>query len=235
MILGGHEHEVFEECSGDSLILKVGQDAVNLGVIDVWWTESGEARHVILDWHVSDAFTYCVASVVRSSAGIAWCQLQPSTPKRRQQPGRRSAKTSWSKPWRPAFRWRRNAELLTAECANKALLLATRRADQAAITDLPCEMSSLNVRYEPSNLASFLLQKFKRGPLPRIFTRSGMVARIQRLGRARDCARLRLTSARGRGCGHEWWGDAWQAVLQARQLHFGGPVQRVGLRRSILA
>ena len=47
MIPGGHEHEVFEEFSGDSLILKVGQDAVNLGIIDVWWTESGEARHVI--------------------------------------------------------------------------------------------------------------------------------------------------------------------------------------------
>ena len=44
-------------------------------------------------------------------------------------------------------------------------------------------MSSLNVRYEPSNLASFLLQKFKRGPLPSIFRRSGVVAPIQRLAR----------------------------------------------------
>mmetsp|Transcript_52204 Transcript_52204/g.124943 ORF Transcript_52204/g.124943 Transcript_52204/m.124943 type:complete len:572 (-) Transcript_52204:135-1850(-) len=110
VILGGHEHEVFEECSGDSLILKVGQDAVNLGVIDVWWTESGEVkrRHCMVPAAAFDA----------EEKAAAWTKER------------------------------------------KDFVV---KAMEAAITDLPCEMSSLNVRYEPSNLASFLLQKFKRG------------------------------------------------------------------------
>lgn len=41
VICGGHEHEVFIEDSAGSLVVKVGADAVNAGLIDVWWDASG--------------------------------------------------------------------------------------------------------------------------------------------------------------------------------------------------
>ncbi|CAK9070708.1 unnamed protein product [Durusdinium trenchii] len=43
VILGGHEHEVFEEVVADSLIVKTGQDAAKIAVVDVWWTSNGAA------------------------------------------------------------------------------------------------------------------------------------------------------------------------------------------------
>eukprot|EP00927_Polykrikos_kofoidii_P076574 TRINITY_DN73646_c0_g1_i1.p1 TRINITY_DN73646_c0_g1~~TRINITY_DN73646_c0_g1_i1.p1 ORF type:complete len:614 (+),score=95.94 TRINITY_DN73646_c0_g1_i1:99-1940(+) len=44
VICGGHEHEVFIEDNAGSLIVKVGADAVNAGVIDMWWTADGQVR-----------------------------------------------------------------------------------------------------------------------------------------------------------------------------------------------
>lgn len=43
-ILGGHEHEPFIEKAGKSLIVKVGQDASLIGIVDIWWTEDGNVQ-----------------------------------------------------------------------------------------------------------------------------------------------------------------------------------------------
>ncbi|CAE7417777.1 mggB [Symbiodinium natans] len=50
VILGGHEHTVFEERAGESLIVKTGQDGANIAIVDVWWTATGEvkSRHVLV-------------------------------------------------------------------------------------------------------------------------------------------------------------------------------------------
>lgn len=44
VILAGHDHEVFIEVAGKSLIVKVGVDADNIGVVDVWWARDGTLR-----------------------------------------------------------------------------------------------------------------------------------------------------------------------------------------------
>ncbi|MBI4783276.1 MAG: 5'-nucleotidase C-terminal domain-containing protein [Oscillatoriophycideae cyanobacterium NC_groundwater_1537_Pr4_S-0.65um_50_18] len=44
VILGGHEHEIFIEKIGQSLIVKAGADAANVVVVDVWW-DGAEKRH----------------------------------------------------------------------------------------------------------------------------------------------------------------------------------------------
>jgi len=41
IILGGHEHEVYEVAEEGGTILKVGQDAETLGVVDLWWDAAG--------------------------------------------------------------------------------------------------------------------------------------------------------------------------------------------------
>jgi 2',3'-cyclic-nucleotide 2'-phosphodiesterase (5'-nucleotidase family)/Ca2+-binding EF-hand superfamily protein len=47
VILGGHEHEVYVDEAGRSTVVKVGHDGENIGLIDIWWTESGEMRKSI--------------------------------------------------------------------------------------------------------------------------------------------------------------------------------------------
>jgi len=42
ILLGGHEHDQYIDSAGNSVIVKVGQDAERIGVVDVWWTEKGE-------------------------------------------------------------------------------------------------------------------------------------------------------------------------------------------------
>ena len=44
VILAGHDHEVFVEDAGNSLIVKVGQDAEKIGLVDIWWTADGDVR-----------------------------------------------------------------------------------------------------------------------------------------------------------------------------------------------
>lgn len=46
-LLAGHEHEVFMEEVGRSLIVKVGQDAEKIGVVDIWWTEDGSVASCV--------------------------------------------------------------------------------------------------------------------------------------------------------------------------------------------
>lgn len=50
VILGGHEHTIFEEEAADSLIVKTGQDATKIACVDIWWTAKGvKCRHVLID------------------------------------------------------------------------------------------------------------------------------------------------------------------------------------------
>jgi 2',3'-cyclic-nucleotide 2'-phosphodiesterase (5'-nucleotidase family) len=44
VLLAGHDHEVFIEEVGKSLIVKVGADADNIGIVDIWWTAEGEMK-----------------------------------------------------------------------------------------------------------------------------------------------------------------------------------------------
>jgi 2',3'-cyclic-nucleotide 2'-phosphodiesterase (5'-nucleotidase family) len=43
-ILGGHEHEKIIQTAGDSLIVKVGQDATEIGFVDIWWTKDEKLK-----------------------------------------------------------------------------------------------------------------------------------------------------------------------------------------------
>eukprot|EP00928_Gymnodinium_smaydae_P011685 TRINITY_DN14286_c0_g1_i2.p1 TRINITY_DN14286_c0_g1~~TRINITY_DN14286_c0_g1_i2.p1 ORF type:complete len:623 (+),score=179.00 TRINITY_DN14286_c0_g1_i2:77-1945(+) len=47
VLLAAHDHEVYIEEAGKSLICKVGQNADNVGVIDIWWTEDGSIRRAV--------------------------------------------------------------------------------------------------------------------------------------------------------------------------------------------
>ncbi|KAL3901349.1 MAG: hypothetical protein SGPRY_012290 [Prymnesium sp.] len=42
IVLGGHEHDVYIDEAGRSLVVKTGQDAERLAVIDIWWDSQGE-------------------------------------------------------------------------------------------------------------------------------------------------------------------------------------------------
>jgi len=44
VLLGGHEHDVYIDSAANTTIVKVGQDAERIGVIDVWWTDQGTVR-----------------------------------------------------------------------------------------------------------------------------------------------------------------------------------------------
>ncbi len=47
VILGGHEHEIYIEKIGQSLIVKAGADAVNVVVVDVWWDQQGKNHSAV--------------------------------------------------------------------------------------------------------------------------------------------------------------------------------------------
>lgn len=44
VILGGHEHNIAIEMSGNSPIVKAGMNAAHVAVVDVWWTATGSVR-----------------------------------------------------------------------------------------------------------------------------------------------------------------------------------------------
>jgi len=44
ILLASHDHEIYIEDAGKSLLVKVGQDAENIGVIDIFWDESGKIK-----------------------------------------------------------------------------------------------------------------------------------------------------------------------------------------------
>lgn len=110
VVLGGHEHEVYVEVCGGSTIVKVGAEAELLGMIDIWWDESGR-----LHSHVS---------------------TQPSS------------EFDQDKTMQ-AYVDKKQALLNQAMCT--------------PIASLKHSMSSERVRYEPSDVASFLLSSVKQG------------------------------------------------------------------------
>ena len=61
VILGGHEHEVFHERVGgtETTIFKVGQDALNCGVVDIFWDSEGRVQsdaHLLPMWSPNPKF-----------------------------------------------------------------------------------------------------------------------------------------------------------------------------------
>eukprot|EP00931_Biecheleriopsis_adriatica_P029141 TRINITY_DN17344_c0_g1_i3.p1 TRINITY_DN17344_c0_g1~~TRINITY_DN17344_c0_g1_i3.p1 ORF type:complete len:405 (+),score=75.67 TRINITY_DN17344_c0_g1_i3:32-1246(+) len=45
ILLGGHEHEVIvQQVNTKAIVVKVGQDAESIGIVDLWWSEGGELR-----------------------------------------------------------------------------------------------------------------------------------------------------------------------------------------------
>ena len=44
VILGGHEHDLYIDEAGKSVIVKLGQDAERIGFVDIWWTAEGSLR-----------------------------------------------------------------------------------------------------------------------------------------------------------------------------------------------
>lgn len=47
VILGGHEHEVYLEEIAGSRIVKSGQDANNVLIVDIWWSEDGQLHSAV--------------------------------------------------------------------------------------------------------------------------------------------------------------------------------------------
>jgi len=47
IILGGHEHTAMVEKAGKSEIVKMGEDAALIGIVDIWWTASGELKSAL--------------------------------------------------------------------------------------------------------------------------------------------------------------------------------------------
>lgn len=41
-LFGGHEHDMFIESAGNSVVCKVGSDAERFGVVDIWWDAAGK-------------------------------------------------------------------------------------------------------------------------------------------------------------------------------------------------
>lgn len=110
VILGGHEHEVYVERVEQSLIVKVGQNAENIGFVDIWWDAAGALYSRVL--------------VV------------------------------------PAARYAEEPEALAFKEKQLDFLSEMRSRE---IAQLPSPMSSQRVRFEASDLASFLLSLVKGG------------------------------------------------------------------------
>eukprot|EP00928_Gymnodinium_smaydae_P022046 TRINITY_DN18642_c0_g2_i1.p1 TRINITY_DN18642_c0_g2~~TRINITY_DN18642_c0_g2_i1.p1 ORF type:complete len:629 (+),score=61.69 TRINITY_DN18642_c0_g2_i1:285-1889(+) len=110
VLLAGHDHEVYIDEAGPTTVLKVGMDAVNIGVCDIWWTADGTLR--------------------RRFALLAAEDYPPE-------------------PNVEAF-VRKTDDFVSSVMGTP-------------IANLPTAMSSKNVRFEASDLATFLLSLLKQG------------------------------------------------------------------------
>jgi len=110
VVLGGHEHEVYIEPCGASTIVKVGAEAELLGIVDIWWDETGK-----------------ICSEISTQPCSEFDQ----------------------DPLLQSFVEKKQSQL------NQAM--------DTPIAFLKHSMSSERVRFEPSDLASFLLSSVKRG------------------------------------------------------------------------
>lgn len=55
VVLGAHDHEVFMEEAGKSMLVKFGADGINVGVIDIYWDASGQIKRNI---HMIEAIDF---------------------------------------------------------------------------------------------------------------------------------------------------------------------------------
>ena len=69
IILGGHEHDLYIDEAGKSVIVKVGQDAERIAFIDIWWTAEGKLRSQVqylpcVEFEVNVTRVTCVTGAV---------------------------------------------------------------------------------------------------------------------------------------------------------------------------
>lgn len=82
-VLGGHEHEIYEVSEEGGSVLKVGQDAETVGVVDLWWDGEGtlRSRHALVPATAFARDAECAALVAHkegllgSMSGVAICTL----------------------------------------------------------------------------------------------------------------------------------------------------------------
>ena len=108
VVVAGHDHSVFIDEAGSSMVVKVGVDAINIGVIDVWWDDSGSIKRRV-------------------------CLL-------------------------PCEEFAPDPAVMTMVSKQEQFLQDTMGV---AIAYLPTAMSSTRVRFEPSGMATWLLDKVK--------------------------------------------------------------------------
>lgn len=79
VILGGHEHVVFNETVGGALIIKGGQDAENIAFVDVWWTSEGsmQTRCVLKESKEFPAEPHAAAWVERQNGWLEKAMEMP--------------------------------------------------------------------------------------------------------------------------------------------------------------
>lgn len=110
VLLAGHDHEVFIDAAGSSLVVKVGMDAENIGVVDIWWDSN---------------------SVLHSSVNLV-----------------------------PACEFPEDGTCAALRAKSDNFVAAMMEAPLAI---LPTPMSSKKVRFEASDMATFLLSLLKKG------------------------------------------------------------------------
>jgi 2',3'-cyclic-nucleotide 2'-phosphodiesterase (5'-nucleotidase family) len=71
IILGGHEHELFIEDAGKSTVIKLGQDAERIGIVDIYWDAAGELHTALNYAHATEyAADGAAAKFVAAREGI---------------------------------------------------------------------------------------------------------------------------------------------------------------------
>lgn len=110
VILAGHDHTPSYEMAGNTMVVKVGLDAENIGIVDIWWTADG---------------------TLNSSCTVKKAAEFPEEP------------------------------VAAAFVAKQKAFLEDSMG--VAISWIPEQCSSRMVRYEPSGVATFLMDQIKRG------------------------------------------------------------------------
>ena len=228
VILGGHEHTVFEETSGDSLIVKAGQDAVNIAIVDVWWTDSGAT--CLLGFGMWFAFAVCRAclqSVDHTNCGKV--KSRHSLIPAKDFPSEDKAE-AWTKE-------RKDFVIKAMEARSELLtrcrpLPAWTSCIQLSCSECPGVHHRLTLRDVQPQRPVRAVRAGRISP-PKVQTRC-LPQNSRRKTHFRKLATLyvrpRFASARGGDRRNEWRRHARQAVLQARKFHVGRSLQRVGFR-----
>jgi len=130
IVLGGHEHDVFIDSAGASIIIKTGQDAARIGIVDIWWDADGMLHS--------------------SVALVPACVFPPH-------------------------------QAMLQYCEDQKAML--KNLMSMPLFTLPRPMSSVRVRFEESDLASYLL-----GFVKRALRSEGVEIAVMQGGAIRGCA-----------------------------------------------